>query len=196
VAGPRRQTYAALLCGVNLGSRNKVSMADLGALVAALGYEDVRTYLQSGNVVFVATEPGATIVRRLEEALARELGVPASVIVRTRTELRRVVDANPFARRERDPKKLLVTFLADTPSRAAVRALDPTEHAPDEFAVVRREVYLHCPNGYGRTKLSNAYFERKLGVAGTNRNWRTVTALAELAGGGVGGRKGQARQSA
>jgi uncharacterized protein (DUF1697 family) len=171
-------------------------MADLRALFTTLGYGDVRTYLQSGNVVFAAAEPAAAIVRRVENALAHELGVPASVVVRTRTELRRVVDANPFADRERDPKKLLVTFLAETPSRAAVRGLDPTEHAPDEFAVVRREVYLHCPNGYGRTKLSNAYFERKLGVVGTNRNWRTVIALAELAADGVGGRKGQARRGA
>jgi uncharacterized protein (DUF1697 family) len=181
VTTARRQTYVALLRGVNLGSRNKVSMPAVRGLFEELGYGDVQTYLQSGNVVFTSSDGASAIVQRIERALARELGVRAAVVLRTKAELRRVVTGNPFAERQGDPKKLLVTFLRETPPRAAVAALDPQEHAPDEFHVARREVYLHCPNGYGRTKLSNAFFERKLGVPGTNRNWRTVTALANLA---------------
>jgi uncharacterized protein (DUF1697 family) len=182
VARARRQTYVALLRGVNLGSRNKVSMPDLRRLVSDLGYGDVETYLQSGNVVFTAADGTDAVAAAVERALADELELRVAVLVRTKAELRRVVADNPFAGSQSDPKKLLVTFLAETPSRSAVRALDPAEHAPDEFHLRRREVYLHCPNGYGRTKLSNAFFERRLNVVGTNRNWRTVTALAELAG--------------
>lgn len=200
VAGARRQTFVALLRGVNLGSRNKVAMSDLRKLVEELGYDDVETYLQSGNVLFAAGGSAASVGRRIETALARDLGVEVQVVLRTKTELRRAVAQNPFAEQQRDPKKLLVTFLAETPSRAAVRALDPKAHAPDEFHVSGREVYLHCPNGYGRTKISNAYFERELGVVGTNRNWRTVTALAESAASRPGGssrkrQKGQARRA-
>lgn len=177
----RRQTYVALLRGVNLGSRNKVSMAALREILGRLGYDDVQTYLQSGNAVFRSGVRAAEIRKRVERALADDLGVDAAVVLRTAAELGRIVAANPFAEREEDPKKLLVTFLTATPKAAAVRALDPNAFAPDEFHVTRREVYLHCPNGYGRTKIGNAFFERELGVVGTNRNWRTVTALEELA---------------
>jgi uncharacterized protein (DUF1697 family) len=181
VATGRRQTFVALLRGVNLGSRNKVAMGDLRALFDELGYEDAQTYLQSGNVVFGGRGSAASIGKDLEGALERELGLAVRIVLRTKTQLRRAVTSNPFVGRQSDPKKLLVSFLAEAPSRAAVRALDPHAHPPDEFHVAGREVYLHCPNGYGRTKIGNAYFERRLGVVGTNRNWRTVTALAELA---------------
>jgi uncharacterized protein (DUF1697 family) len=91
-----------------------------------------------------------------------------------------VLGGNPFVKGKKDPTKLHVTFLAENPARAKVSKLDPERAEPDEFRVVGRQVYLHCPNGYGRSKLTNAYFEKQLGVPATTRNWRTVTKLGEL----------------
>jgi uncharacterized protein (DUF1697 family) len=177
---PAPKTYVALLRGINLGSRNKVSMADLRALLEALGAEDVATYVQSGNAVF-KSEIGsaAELGGAIEKAIRRDLGLDVSVLLRTKAQIGKVVGGNPFAEAAKDPTKVHVTFLDDAPSR--VRELEAKDFAPDEFRVAGREVYLHCPNGYGRSKLNNAYLEKQLGVAATTRNWRTVAKLAELA---------------
>jgi uncharacterized protein (DUF1697 family) len=172
-------TYAALLRGINLGSRNRVAMPDLRELIAAIGGTEITTYVQSGNVVFKSNEPPARLGPEIERRLEADLGVSAAVLLRSRSQLAKVVADNPFGRSE--PSALHVTFLAEIPARTKVRALDPERSKPDEFRCIRQEVYLHCPDGYGRSKLSNAYFERQLGVAATTRNWNTVTALAELA---------------
>ena len=174
-------TYVALLRAINLGSRNKVSMADLRTLFGALGFEDVSTYVQSGNVVFRGRGAAADVTAAIEDRIRSELGLDVTVLVRTGAQLAKLVDANPFAGRDVDPATLHVTFLAEKPASARVRGLDPARSEPDEFRVAGREVYLRCPNGYGRSKLTNAYFEKGLGVAATTRNWRTVTKLVELA---------------
>jgi len=177
------QTSVALLRGVNLGSRNKVSMADLRELFVAVGAEDVATYVQSGNVIFKSRDRAPKLIEAIEKEIRRRLGLDVAVLVRTRAELAKVLAGNPFAKGGNEPATLHVTFLAETPDRARVGKLDPERGGDDEFRVAGREVYLHCPNGYGRSKLTNAYFEKELGVAATTRNWRTVTKLAELAGG-------------
>ncbi len=177
----RLRAYVALLRAVNLGSRNKVSMPDLRSVFVAVGGEDVETYVQSGNVVFRsrAAEPGK-LTNAIEKRLRSELDLDVSVLLRTQAELASVVAANPFAARQRDPTKLHVTFLRDAVDKARGREVEATQLEPDEFRILGREVYLHCPEGYGRSKLSNAYFEKELGVAATTRNWRTVTKLAVL----------------
>jgi uncharacterized protein (DUF1697 family) len=177
---PRPRTYVALLRGVNLGARNKIAMPDLRDLLVALGCEDIATYVQSGNAVFRSRADPAELAGTIEDRIRHDLGLGVTVVMRTGSQLAEVARANPYAEEQNDPTKLLVTFLAETPARARVRALDPGAFAPDEFRVAGREVYLHCPNGYGRTKLSNAFFERQLEVAGTTRNWKTVRKLAEL----------------
>jgi uncharacterized protein (DUF1697 family) len=180
VQGKALGSYAALLRGVNLGSHNKVSMSDLRALFEALGHEEVATYVQSGNVVFKARGDAASITSAIERRIARDLGLDVAVILRSKTQLARVAAANPFARKEQEPTRLHVTFLADTPPRAAVRELSSGDFAPDALQVKGKEIYLHTPQGYGRTKLSGAFFEKKLGILATTRNWRTVTKLTEL----------------
>ncbi len=174
-----RQTYAALLRGINLGARNKVSMADLKELFAALDADDVETYLRSGNVVF-KTAASPRLANDIEKRISRDLGLDIAVLLRTRTELQKIVADNPFAGKGSDLEKVHVTFLAEAPKRALATKIDADRFAPDEFRVVRREVYLRCPNGYGTSKLSNAFFEKRLGVVATTRNWKTVTKLAEL----------------
>jgi uncharacterized protein (DUF1697 family) len=175
------RTYVALLRGINLGARNKVPMADLRELFAGLECRDVSTYVQSGNVIFKSSVAAGKLSQTIEKRIRRDLGLSVTVLVRTKAQLVKVVAGNPFAADESDLTKLHVTFLADLPDRARVRELAAKQFEPDEFRVAGQEIYLHCPNGYGRSKLSNANFEKRLGVAATTRNWKTVTTLAELA---------------
>ena len=176
------QTYVALLRGINLGARNKMSMADLRALFVALGHKEVATHLQSGNVIFKSPGGGkpAELIRAIEKRIKADLALDVTVLLRSKAQLAKVRSSNPFATRSKDPTKLHVTCLAVTPERSRVRDLDPEAGGADEFRVVGKEIFLHYPNGYGRSNLSNAYFEKRLGVTATTRNWRTVTKLAEL----------------
>jgi len=178
-------TYVALLRGVNLGGRSRVSMGALRQLVEDVGHDEVETYLQSGNVVFRAggSTGAAALARELEERIERDLGVATAVLLRSAGDIAGVVRANPFTGRQDDPRKLHVTFLSGEPAADRAGGLATPVGQPDELALAGREVYLHCPNGYGRTKLNNAYLERRLGVPATTRNWKTVTALHEMAGG-------------
>ncbi|MEW2376105.1 DUF1697 domain-containing protein [Micromonospora sp. NPDC047812] len=173
--------WVALLRGVNVGGA-KVAMADLRRLVAGLGHEDVRTYLQSGNVVFGSTVRDAdALARGIERAVADELGLTVPVLVRSGRELTAVAGGNPYADREDDPTRLLVVFLATAPGRSAVDALAVPGGENLAFTVAGREVYLHYPDGgYGRSKFTNNHLEKKLGVVATTRNWRSVQALAEM----------------
>lgn len=171
-------TYAALLRGINVGGHNKVPMSELRAVVDSLGHTDVTTYIQSGNVVFTSTKNVTPAT--LERAIKNEFGFDITVVLRTRAELQRVVKDNPFARA--DLKTVHVGFMASKPSAAAVRDLDTDQFAPDEFAIKGTNLYLHVPNGMGRTKLP-PYLDRKLKVPTTVRNWNTVLKLLELTAG-------------
>lgn len=172
--------YVALLRGINLGARNKVPMKELRALFEDLGHEDVKTYLQSGNVIFKAGPGAATAGEGIERALVDTFGFDVSVMLRTRKEMAAIAAANPFPTEGVAPTSLHVLFLARRPAAAAVRALDPDRSPPDEFAVKGREIYLSYPNGAGRSKLSLDYFEKKLAIRGTARNWNTVTKVLDL----------------
>ncbi|MFC0508278.1 DUF1697 domain-containing protein [Micromonospora costi] len=174
--------YVALLRGINLGSHARIAMADLRRLVTGLGHEDVRTYLQSGNVVFAsAVRDAERLAAGIERAIADELGLTVPVLVRGTREMAAIAGGNPYAGREDDPTKLLVAFLRAAPERSRVDALTVPGGETAAFTVTGREVYLHYPDGYGRSKLSNAYLEKKLGVVSTTRNWKSVRALADLA---------------
>jgi len=157
-------------------------MPDLRTLFVGLGSEDVATYVQSGNVIFKSpADSPAELIHKIEERISRDLGLNVTVVLRTKAQLARILAGNPFAKNGREPANLHVTFLADKPERGRVSELEAGQFEPEEFRIVGHEIYLHCPNGYGRTTLSNAYFEKQLNVAATTRNWKTVTKLAELA---------------
>ncbi len=174
--------YAALLRAINLGSRNKISMPDLRQLFEELGADDVRTHVQSGNVAFrIAERSSEKLVAAIEGRISSDLGLEIKVLVRTRAQLAKIMGDSPFAG-SADPSELHVTFLVEAPDADRVAALDPAKFEPDRFEVVGREVHLHCPNGYGRTKLNNAFLEKKLDRVGTTRNWKTVTTLTEMTG--------------
>ncbi len=177
-------TYAALLRGINVGGNNKVPMAELRSVLTGLGYENVRTLLQSGNAVFAAPDhrdPGR-LAAELERALAEWFGFPIAVVVRTAEELRTAVDANPFPDPAADPAKHTVTFLAGRADPEQLDAVDPALYAPDEYRLADggRELYAYFPNGQGRSKLAPLLDKRKLGVEATTRNWNTVTKLLAL----------------
>jgi uncharacterized protein (DUF1697 family) len=155
-------------------------MKALKALLEGLGLSDVRTYLQSGNVVFKADKDPTR--KALEDAIEGEFGVDVTVLLRTHADLAAVVEGNPFLGAGADRSRLYVTFLAEAPAPDALADVDTAKFAPDVFQLAGRELYLHFPNGYGRTKLSNDFFERRLRLRATTRNWNTVTKLLELSG--------------
>jgi uncharacterized protein (DUF1697 family) len=158
-------------------------MAELRKALLDLGLSDVQTYIQSGNVVFRSPRGAAKVAAEIESQLGRDFGAEIKVLLRTHEQLRQVVRRNPLVGSSRDVSKLHVTFLAEAPGSARGASLDATSFPPDEFRLLGREVYIHCPDGYGKTKINNAFFERSLGVAATTRNWKTVTTLATMSAG-------------
>lgn len=173
--------YVALLRGVNVGT-TRLAMADLRRIVTDLGHEDVTTYLQSGNVAFGSSVRDAEkLAAGIAGALTDELALTVPVLVRSGRELAAIVGGNPYADREDDPTRLLVAFLATAPQKSTVDALTVPGGENVSFTVTGREVFLHyVDGGYGRSKFTNAYLEKKLGVVATSRNWKSVRALAEM----------------
>ena len=176
--------YIALLRGINVGGHNKLPMKDLAALFGEAGCNDVRTYIQSGNVVFEAAPKLARCIPGIITAsIADRFGLEVPLVTRSANELAAIVSANPYVRDGVDEKQLHTAFLADTPAAASIAALDPQRSPPDEFVVHNGEIYLRCPNGMARTKLTNAYFDATLATTSTMRNWRTTLKLLEMTGG-------------
>lgn len=174
--------YVAMLRGINVG-RRLVKMSDLQAVFERLGFSEVKTYIRSGNVVFKAGDEDATkLVQTIEERIAVELLPAVSVVLRTPLQLKTIVETSPFLRRGVDPTKLHVTFLATQPEASRIDLLPPDVGLPDEYVLAGREVYLHCPDRYGETKLNNSFWEKKLGVIATTRNWNTVQKLLAMTG--------------
>ena len=172
--------FIALLRGVNVGGKRKVAMADLKAVFAEAGGQDVTTYIQSGNVVFThRSRSPKKLAADLEERVEATTGLAVPVYLRSAREWEDVIAANPFP--DVDPATLHVAFLEGEPTPGSVDSIDRAGFAPEEFELVGREVYLHRPNGMARTKLPHAL--EALGRPMTVRNWRTVTKLAELAAG-------------
>lgn len=172
------ESRLALLRGINVGGKNMLPMRDLAGMFEEAGCENVRTFIQSGNVIFTAA---GTVAKGLAGVVASKIeerfGYKVPVILRTAEQLRDVVSNNPFPGAE---DILHVMFLADRPGAAKVAALDPKRSAPDVFIVRGSEVYLHLPVGVRDTKLTNAWFDSKLGTVSTGRNWRTVTKLLAM----------------
>jgi uncharacterized protein (DUF1697 family) len=172
----------ALMRGMNVGGRNLIAMSDLVAIFRDSGCNDVRTYIQSGNVLFRSEAALASRIPTLvSEAIAARFGLTVPVLLRTSADLDQVTRRNPFVATGTDPKFLHVAFLMGAASKAGIAALDPDRSPPDEFFVRGREIYLHCPNGVGKSKLSTQYFDSKLGTTSTMRNWNTVLKLGDLA---------------
>ncbi len=178
-------THVVLLRGVNVGGHNRVAMAELRRVLAAAGFGEVRTYVQSGNAVLTAdTDDPAVVAGEVATLLAGQLGVHAAVLARTETELRAVVDRNPFVEAAAaDPTTVHAVFLDGEPSSPDAFDVDAAAFAPEELSHGDRVLYLHLPGGLGRSALATELGRRRSEVQATMRNWRTVTRLLELAGG-------------
>jgi uncharacterized protein (DUF1697 family) len=175
-------TYVALLRGINVGGKNLLPMKDLTRLFEDAGCAGVRTYIQSGNVLFKANPAKAgKLPALIAKGIADRFGYRTPVLLRTVDELGETIRLNPFLQAGSPEDWLHVLFLASQPDAQSVATLDPDRSPPDAYLVRGREIYLQCPNGVGNTKLTNAYFDSRLATISTGRNWRTVLKLFEMA---------------
>ncbi len=174
--------YISFLRGINVAGHASITMKQLVEAYCSLSLKHVQTHLQSGNVVFESQGSNVEVLgKKLENAIEQKTGLKVGVIIRTPAHIKWVLDNNVFRIKEKN-EALYVTFLSCVPEASLVKNIDRTAFIPDEFCVVKDQIFLYCPNGYGRTKLSNVFFERKLKCVGTTRNWNTINAVYELAG--------------
>ena len=172
-----------MLRGVNVGGHNKIKMDALRALYESLKLRHAQTYVQSGIVIFRTDERDiARLTKRIEDGIEGKFGFRPDVILRTAAEMRGVIAKNPFAKRRGiEPSKLLVSFLASDPGEEAREKVRQMKCDPEELRIERRELYIHFPNGIGRSKLSWAALDKALKTPGTGRNWNSVTKMMEIA---------------
>jgi len=176
------QPYISLLRGINVSGQKKIRMADLKSLYESLGLANVQTYVQSGNVVFDSDEEDTEKLRKSIEAKIESVyGFSVPVLIRTGEDFQRLIGSRHFREeRSENPSGVLVTFLYDFPEQSKLIELSVPETETCEFVITDQEIFLFCPDGYGRSKLSNNFFEKKLGVTATTRNWKSVLALYEI----------------
>jgi uncharacterized protein (DUF1697 family) len=173
--------HIVLLRGINLGSRNRIAMPKLRELLEEAGFEDVVTYVQSGNVVLSSTKKGDEVARACKRLIAKQLGLDIDVVTRTRTQLAKVVERDPLGKVATNPKRYQVSFLAARPPSGLRAKLERARAEAEAFAILGREIYAWHPEGVARSKLWALLAGRDLGVTATARNWTTVTKLLELA---------------
>ena len=178
------KTYIALLRGINVSGHNKIKMADLKELFTAEGFNYITTYIQSGNVVFKSTEANTfEIENQLIKAIKTKYNYTIKILVLNKTQLNFIFNSNPFLKENKDIDitKLSVTVLNNTPFNNGISEIETLNNSSqDSFKIVDKYVYLYCPNGFGRSKLTNNLFERKLKTDATTRNWKTIIKLIEL----------------
>ena len=172
----------SLFRGINVGGHHAVPMNELKELHEALGLKDVVTYIQSGNVVFTSDDADlAQLPRQIEDGFAQKFGFQVKVMVRTSAELQDIIDNNPFQNQTmKEPKLMVVLFLATHPESTAMEDLQKAYVGPEELCLIGQELYTYYPNGIGRSKLSLTLIEKKLKTIGTGRNWNTILQLQKL----------------
>ncbi len=192
------KTYISILRGINVGGQKKILMADLKKLYESLNFLNVKTYIQSGNVIFdyqetenlnenkvILQEIQQNIPQQIADKIANKIteqyGFQVPIIIRDVEEIESCIKNNPFIGKYADFDKFHVSFLSQTPTESNIDKLKEGYFGDDEYLILGKEVYLYCPNGYGITKLSNNFLENKLKVIATTRNWKTVNELLRIA---------------
>ena len=175
--------YIAMLRGINVSGQKTIKMERLRASLASLGFSDVKTYIQSGNVVFKAATPStSSLEKKIAGKIFEDFGFAVPVAIRTPEELGAVLKNNPLLKLPSlEEARLHISFLSGSAPKTAAEILKPLAAKSERFAVCGREIYLYCPDGYGETKLSNSAIEKKLSVQATTRNWKTVNTLFAMA---------------
>ena len=174
--------FIALLRGINVSGQKKIKMSDLKSLFEDLGFLNVETYIQSGNVIFSSNETLVEIIAtKISSGIKRKFGFDVQVIILTPKEIDSALKNNPFMKMKEETKWLYIIFLSNTPLKENIQKLNSTDYSPEEYKIIGKLVYLFLPKGAGKAKLNNNLFEHKLKVTGTTRNWNTIKTLSELA---------------
>ncbi|MFD2566254.1 DUF1697 domain-containing protein [Pseudotenacibaculum haliotis] len=169
------KTYIVLLRGINVSGKNKIPMQELRDLLEGIGYENVRTYIQSGNIILNSEEDKTIISKKISEAIQKHFGYEVPALTYSLEDWKHIIQDNPYSEGE---KAIYFTFMDQEPENTAIEVNGTKD---DEFTIYKNMVYLNCLGGYGKSKLSNNLFENKLKVIATTRNFRTVHKLLELA---------------
>ena len=176
----KQYTYIALLRGINVSGQKIIKIDELRKLFESLGFENVKTYIQSGNVVFKSQiNRPEKIVKSIERKIKEVFSFDVTVIIRTHDELKKIIRTNPFLK-NKPIERLYIIFLSNISDNENVEKLQPYKSKTEEFRIIGKEIYLFYPDGYGRSKLTNNIFESKLGVKATTRNCNTVNKLFEM----------------
>ena len=176
-------TFISILRGINVSGQKKILMVELKALYEKLGFKNVQTYIQSGNVVFVydGDKSNLAIAEAIENAIEKEYKFQVPVLVKQVDDLVSTIKKNPFTEEAgADPSRVAVTFLESQPSSENLLTLEGVDYPPDRFIIDGLNIYIFCPESYGNSKLSNNFFEKKLKVRATTRNWKTINKLVEM----------------
>ncbi len=176
-------TYILILRGINVGGHRSIKMTDLKILLSSLGFMNIQTYIQSGNIVFQFAETSEKVLEEMIcSAIKKQYDFDVPTMVKGITEMKEIVAKNPYLKDEsKDISHLHVTFLDDIPAQEILNTLASGDYKSDEYTLVGKNIYVYCPNGYGKTKLTNTFFENKLKVAATTRNWKTTNELIKMA---------------
>jgi uncharacterized protein (DUF1697 family) len=177
-------TFISFLRAVNMTGHNSIKMTDLAELFIKMGIKDAETYIQSGNVIFSDTGsiPLPSLSGNIEQSILERFNYIIPVMVRTNQELIELFSSNPFLEEtDFNPSKMAVIFLHDKPSDTQIQKVADIDYPPDKFRIIGKEIFIYCPNGFGRTKLYTNFFEKKMGVMGTARNWKTITTILTIA---------------
>jgi uncharacterized protein (DUF1697 family) len=173
--------HILLLRGINLAARNRIAMADLRGVLEDANFDDVRTYLQSGNVVVASKAKSDDVARKTERLIAKHFGLDIAVVARSRAQLAKIVERNPLQKVAKNPKRYQVSFLASKPGRDVIERVEAAAEPPEQVVAIGREIYAWHPETIARSRLWTLLAGQKLGVIATARNWTTVTSLLELA---------------
>jgi Uncharacterized protein conserved in bacteria len=177
------QTYIAILRGINVSGNRMIKMDALRQLFSDMGFIGIKSYIQSGNIIFQSeNDNDKTLEQTITEQILSRFGFDVPVIVIGREELRNIIEQNPYlSDKAKEGSHLHVTFLAEKPEQSLVDKLNNDENLSDEFKIGERAVYLYCPHGYSKTKISNSLIENRLKVIATTRNWKTCNELLAIA---------------
>lgn len=175
--------YISILRGINVGGNRKILMKDLKSFYEKLGFSNVETYIQSGNVIFELDQKlsNVDLEERIQKGIAETFGFDVPIIVRTADDWSESIANNPFWKeKDADIEKLHLTMLKEEPSYELVKKIKELRFLPDRFEILGKDVFVSCENGYGRSKITNEFFEKRLKIPATTRNWKTVIKLHEM----------------
>ncbi|MFQ3858084.1 DUF1697 domain-containing protein [Leptospira kirschneri] len=173
------KTYIALLRGINVSGQKKILMKDLSSIFESLGFMNVKTYIQSGNVLFQDKSKNVKeLIALIEKKIREVFGFEVIVFIRSKEEFKAIIQSNPFSKK--DSNRIYVSFLNESKKNLDLTEIETVKIKGEELVIQNKEIYFFSPKGYGVSKLSNNFLEKKLNVSATTRNWKTVITLSEL----------------